>query len=145
MCSRSDSNVPHILLTFLCGSFFVGTGFAWFNDQTMYRNYPTTTLSIVLAIVSAIALLWVLLNRIVFLSYRYNIVGLQKYHQSVTRLYDTSYGQWPDNIAIVSAALSTGFYLINIVSKIVSYNSQIHFFIHQSNHLPTLTLFRNTK
>ena len=93
----------------------MGTSFAWFNDMNMYREYPTAVLSIVFAVISAISYFWVLLNRIIFLSYRYNIVGLQKYHDYVTNFYDSSYGQWPDNMAIVCTALSTGFYLINIV------------------------------
>ena len=112
---RSDSNVPYMLLSFLCGAFFVGTGFAWFSDIHMYLNYPTATLSIIFAILSAISLIWVVLNRIAFLSFRYNIVGLQWYHDYVTQLYDSSYGQWPDNSAIVCAALSSGFYLVNVV------------------------------
>ena len=93
----------------------MGTSFAWFNDMSMYREYPTAALSIVFAIISAISYFWVLLNRIIFLSYRYNIVGLQKYHDYVTKFYDSSYGQWPDNMTIVCTALATGFYLINIV------------------------------
>ena len=113
--TRSDTNVPHMLLTSLCGIFFVGTGFAWFNDVNIYREYPTAALSIAFAIIGAISYFWVLLNRIIFLSYRYNIVGLQKYHDYVTNLYDSSYGQWPDNMTIVCTALATGFYLINIV------------------------------
>ena len=113
--TRSDTNVPYMLFIFLCGSFFLVTGFAWFNDMTMYREYPTAALAIFFAVISAITYFWVLLNRIIFLSHRYNIVGLQKYHNYVTKFYDSSYGQWPDNISMVCSALCTGFYLINIV------------------------------
>ena len=81
----------------------------------MYRDYPTSVISIVFAIISAFSFVWVLFNRVVLVSYRYNIVGLQKFHKYVTNLYDSSYGQLPDNITIVCFALTTGFYLINIV------------------------------
>ena len=112
---RSDTNVPFLLFSFLCGAFFVGTGFAWSNDMNTYRNYPTAALSILFAFLFSISILWVILNRVALLSFRYNFVGLQWYHKYVTKLYDSSYGQWPDNLACLCAALSTSFYLVNIV------------------------------
>ena len=112
---RSDSNVPFMIYFFLCGAFFMGTGFVWFNDVHTYRQHPTAILSILFGILASFCLLWVTLNRVVFLSYQYNIVFLQRYHDFVVKLYNSPYGQWPDNGAILFVALSTGFYLVNIV------------------------------
>ena len=112
---RSDSNVPFMLFFFLCGAFFMGTGYVWSNDINTYRQYPTAILSIIFGILASFCLLWITLNRVVLLSFQYNIVHLQRYHDYVVNLHNSPYGQWPDNGAILFAALSTGFYLVNIV------------------------------
>ena len=112
---RSDSNVPFMLFFFLCGAFFMGTGYVWTNDMHTYRQYPTAILAIIFGILASFCLLWMTLNRVVSLSFQYYIIGLQRYHEFVVNMYNSSYGQWPDNGAILFAALSTGFYLVNIV------------------------------
>ena len=112
---RSDSNVPFMLFCLLFGLFAVVEGLVWSNELKTYRDYPTAALSILFALLAAISFLMVILHRVALLSFRYNIVSLQCYHEYVTKLYDSSYGQWPDNSTIVCAALATGFYLINIV------------------------------
>ena len=112
---RSDSNVPFMLFCLLFGIFFMGTGFIWTSDVSIYRDYPTAALSILFAILTAISLLWVVLNRVALLSFRYNIVSLHWYHKYVTKFYDSSYEQCLDNSTVLFAALATGFYLINIV------------------------------
>ena len=110
---RSDSNIPFMVFMWLCGTVLFLTGYVWTIDISTYLNYPTAALSVLFAVLTGISFGWVVLNRVVF---RYNIVGLQWYHKYVTKLYDSSpYGQWPENMAVVSAALSTGFYLVNIV------------------------------
>ena len=111
---RSDSNVPFMLFFYVCGAFFMGTGYVWPNDMHTYHQYPTAILSIIFGILASFCLLWITLNRVVFLSFQYNIVCLQRFHKFVVNLYNSSYGQWPDNGAILFAALSTGFYLVNI-------------------------------
>ena len=110
---RSDINIPYILFTLAVGTFFVSTGLPW--SSLDYYHYPTAALFLLLSVLTGISVLWVALNRIAFLSFRYNIVYLQWYHKYVMKLYDSSYGQWPDNIAIVCSALATGVYLVNIV------------------------------
>ena len=111
---RSDSNVPFMIFFFLCGVFFMGTGFVWSNDIHTYRQYPTAMLTIIFGILAAFCLLWVTLNRVVLLSFQYNIIILQRFHKFVSNLRNSPYGQWPDNGAMLFAVLCTGFYLVNI-------------------------------
>ena len=113
---RSDSNVPFMMFVYLCELFFMGTGFfVSSTNMHTYRQYPTAILSIIFGILASLCLLWVTLNRVVFLSYHYNVVLLQRYHKFVERLFKSPYGQWPDNGAVLFVVLSTGFYLVNIV------------------------------
>ena len=112
---RSDSNVPLMIFAYLGGAFFVFTGFVWSKDMNVYRHYPTAILSIIFAFLAGICLSWITLNRVIFLSFQYNIVYLQRYHKYVMNLYNSPYGQWLDNGVVLLAALSTGFYLVNIV------------------------------
>ena len=112
---RSDSNVPFMMFFFLCGAFFMGTGYVWSTNMHTYRQYPTAILSIIFGIFASLCLLWVTLNRVVLLSYHYNIVSLQRFHKTVEKLSNSPYGRWPDNGAILFVVLSTGFYLVNIV------------------------------
>ena len=109
---RSDSNIPFMVFMWLCGTVLFLTGYVWTIDISTYLNYPTAALSVLFAVLTGISFGWVVLNRVVF---RYNIVGLQWYHKYVTKLYDSPYGQWPDNMTVVCVALCTGFYLVNIV------------------------------
>ena len=112
---RSDSNIPFIFFALLCGLFFMITGLVWSSHVGTLVHYPSVALTIIFVILTAISFTWVALNRVAFLSLRYNIVCMQWYHKYVTKLYDSSYGQWPDNITIVCAALATGSYLVNLV------------------------------
>ena len=112
---RSDLDIPFVLFLLPCGVVLVETGFVWSIDINTYINHPTAALSILFAVLCAFTFSFVALNRIAFLSFRYNIVCLQWYHKYVTKLYDSSYGQWPENAVIVCSALASGFYLINIV------------------------------
>ena len=112
---RSDSNVPFIFFTLLCGIFFMVTGMVWSSHVDTFIYYPTVVLTIIFAVLTALSLAWVALNRVAFLSFRYNIVCLQWFHNYVTKWYDSSYGQWPDNLTIVCSALATGFYLVTAV------------------------------
>ena len=112
---RSDSNVPLMVFFYLCGVFFVFTAVVWSNDMNVYFHYPAAILSIVSGFVCSCCLFLITLNRVVFLSYEYNIVFLQRYHKNVVDFYNSKYGQWLDNGVVLFAALSTGFYLINIV------------------------------
>ena len=112
---RADSNVPFMIFFLLCGAFFMGTGLVWSNDIHTYRQYPTAMLSILFGILASFCLLWTALIRVVFLSHQYNIAFLQRYHDFVVNVYSSPYGQWSDNGTILFAALSTGFYLVNIV------------------------------
>ena len=93
----------------------MGTGYVWSTNMHTYRQYPTAILSILFGILASFCLLWVTLNRVVLLSHQYNIVSLQRFHAFVLNLFNSPYGQWPDNGAILFAVLSTGFYLVNIV------------------------------
>jgi hypothetical protein len=112
---RSDSNVPFMIFFFVCGAFFMGTGYVWSNDLDIYCQYPTAILSILFGILASLCLLWIILFRIVFLSFQYNIVCLQRFHIFVMNMYHSLYGQWLDNGTILFASLSTGFYLVNMV------------------------------
>ena len=112
---RSDTNIPFINCILILGIFYMGTEFVWSHDINTYRAYPMDVLAIVFAFMTEISLFWVVFNRVTFLSFRYNIVCLQWYHKYVTKFYDSSYGQWPDNLAVVCGALTTGLYLVNIV------------------------------
>ena len=111
---RSDSNIPFMIFVCVCGAFFMFTGFVWSNDMNVYGQYPTAILSIVFGMLASFCILWIILNRVVFLSYQYNIACLQRYHKYVVKLYNSPYGQWPDNLVVLLVALSTGFYLMNI-------------------------------
>ena len=102
------------MLFFVFGAYFMGTGYVWSNDVHTYQQYPTAILSVLFGILASFCLLWITLNRVVFLSFQYNIVHLQQFHEFVVNLYDSSYGQWLDNGTILFASLSTGFYLVNI-------------------------------
>ena len=104
-----------MLFFFVCGAFFMGTGYVWFIDVYTYQQYPTAMLSIIFGVLASFCLLWITLNRVIFLSFQYNIISLQRFHAIVVTLYYSSYGQWLDNGAILFASLSTGFYLVNIV------------------------------
>ena len=104
-----------MMVFYLCGAFFMGTGYVWSIDVHTYRQYPTAILSILFGVLASLCLFWITLNRVIFLSFQYNIVLLQRYHEFVVNLYNSAYGQWSDNGTILFAALSTGFYLINIV------------------------------
>ena len=112
---RSDSNVPLMMFVYFCGAFFMFTGFVWTKDVNVYQQYPTALLSIFFGMLGSCCLLWTTVNRVVFLSFQYNIVYLQRYHKFVVNLYEGLYGQWIDNGAILFAALSTGFFLVNTV------------------------------
>ena len=111
---RSDSNVLLMVFVYLCGAFFMITGFVWSKDMNVYRQHPTAMLSIIFGLLGSCCLLWITLKRIVFLSYHYKIVYLQHYHKYVVKLYNSPYGQWPDNGVVLFAALATAFYLMNI-------------------------------
>jgi len=112
---RSDTNITFVIFIFMVGILYTVTEEVWSHDISTYRDYPTAVLSIVFALLTGISLFWVALNRVAFLSFRYNIVCLQWYHKYVTKLYDSWYGQWPENITVVCGALSTGLYLVNTV------------------------------
>ena len=112
---RSDSNLPLMLFFYLCGVFFVFTAIVWSNDMNVYFHYPTAILSIISGFLCSCCLLSITLNRVVFLSYEYNIVFLQRYHKYVVDFYNSKYGQWLDNGVVLFAVLSAGLYLINIV------------------------------
>ena len=112
---RSDTNIPFIIFILILGIFYMGTEFVWSHDINTYREYPMAVLSIVFAFLTGFSLLWVALNRVTFLSFRYDIVCLQRFHKYVTKLYVSSYGQWPENITMVCGALTMGLYLVNIV------------------------------
>ena len=111
---RSDINVPLMAFALVCGVFSVSTGLSWSSDMSTFLRYPILLPSMISAVFTAISGGFVALNRLAFLSFRYNIVCLQWYHKHVTKLYDSSYGQWPENITVVFVALSTGSYLVNL-------------------------------
>ena len=111
---RSDINVSLMSFTSICAIFSMCTGLAWSSDMSTFLNYPTLLPSMLFAILSLLSVFWIVLNRFAFLSFRYNIVCLQWYHKYVMKLYDSSYGQWPENITVVFIALSTGLYLVNL-------------------------------
>ena len=112
---RSDSNVPFMMFVYFCGAFFMFTGFLWSIDINVYRRYPTAILSIFFGILGSFCVLWITWNRVVFLSYQYNTHYMQRFHKYVLNLYNSPYGQWIDNGVVIFTALSTGFYLVNIV------------------------------
>ena len=112
---RSDSNVPLMLLLAASGGVFVVTGFVWTTDMNTYINYPTALLSVIFALLALSHLMWITLNRVILLSFRYNIVSLQRYHEYVIQQYNSSYGQVPDNCTFVFTAMAMGFYLVNII------------------------------
>ena len=111
---RSDSNIPLMIIVHLCGAFFMFTGYVWSYDMKIYHQYPAATLSIIFGFLTSFLLSWITFNRIVFLSFQYNIVRLQRYHEFVVHFYNSPYGQWLDNGVVLLIALSTGFYLMNI-------------------------------
>ena len=112
---RSDSNVLFMVFVHFCAAFFMFTGYGLSKDVDVYRQYPTAILSIIFGFLASFCILWLSINRVVFLSYQNNIVFLQRYHKNVVDFYNSPYEQWPDNGVVLFAALSTGFYLINIV------------------------------
>ena len=130
---RSDSNVPFIFFTLLCGIFFMVTGMVWSSNVGTFIYFPTVVLTIIFAVLTALSLAWVALNRVAFLSFRYNIVCLQWYHKYVTKLYELSYGQWPDNSTNICAALAAGFYLVNIVLMNIC-NPEMEVHVGMNNH-----------
>ena len=112
---RSDANVPFILFFYLSSFFFMITGFIWAYDSTLYRQYPTSTISIVCAVVTAFFLFWIGLNHMVSLSGQCKFVCVQWYYRFVMKLYKSPYGQWPDNCVCIFASLACAFYLVNVV------------------------------
>ena len=130
---RSDSNVLFMLFCILLAILAMGTGIVWSSDINTYREYPTATMSVIFAVLTVVSLSWVTLNRIALLSFRYNIVCLQWYHKYVTKLYELSYGQWPDNSTNICAALAAGFYLVNIVLMNIC-NPEMEVHVGMNNH-----------
>ena len=112
---RSDTNVPFVLFFYLSAFFFVITGFFWSNNMVLYQKHPTATISIVFAVLSALFLFWIGVNHLVSLSGQYKLVDFKWYNGYVVKLYNSPYGQWPDNCACLFVALASGFYLVNIV------------------------------
>ena len=111
---RSDANLPFILLLAASEGVFVVTGFVWTTNLNTYIKYPTALLSVIFILLAFFHFLWMALNRVVLLSFRYNIVSLQRYHEYVIKQYNSLYGQVPDNCTFVFSALAIGFYLVNI-------------------------------
>ena len=111
---RSDANLTFILLLAACSGIFVITGFVWTSNVNTYKKYPTALLSVIFILLAFFHFIWVALNRVVLLSFRYNFVSLQRYHEYVIKQYNSPYGQVPDNCTFVFAALAIGFYLVTI-------------------------------
>ena len=129
---RSDANLPFVLLLTASLGIFVATGFVWTTDVNTYIKYPTALLSVIFVLLAFFHFVWVALNRVVLLSFRYNIVILQRYHEYVIKQYNSSYGQVPDNCTFVFSSLAMGFYLVNMSwmdlcdSEIMAYSINPH-------------------
>ena len=103
-----------MLYVLLCGAFFIGSGDIWSNDANTYRQFPTITLNIIFSLLAFIFYLWMAVDRLVLLSYK-NIAFLQRFHKYVVKMYNSPYGQLPDDCAVVSATIASCFYLLNFV------------------------------
>ena len=112
---RSDINIPFLCISLLAAIFSQSTGLNFSSDVSVFQHYPTLLPTLLFAVLTTFSFLWVFFNRLVFLSYRYNITCLQRFHKYVIQFYDSPYGQLSDNLAVVCAAIGTGFSLVNIV------------------------------
>ena len=103
-----------MLYVLLCGAFFIGSGVIWSNDVNTYRQFPTVAVNVIFSLLAFIFYLWMAVDRLVLLSYK-NIAFLQRFHKYVVKMYNSPYGQLPDDCAVVCATIASCFYLLNFV------------------------------
>ena len=104
-----------MLYVLVCGAFFIGSGVIWSNDVNTYRQFPTVAVNVIFSLLAFVFYLWIAVDRLVLLSYKNNVVFMQRFHKYVVKMYNSPYGQLPDDCAVVSATIASCFYLLNFV------------------------------
>jgi hypothetical protein len=108
---RSDANVPLQLFLFLASAVYVGTRFAFNNDEYPYN--PTALLAILAAAFAAFCVAATAFLRTAAVSYSYHLSFLQSYQASASAFLASRYGRVLDDGVVVGSALSTGLYLVS--------------------------------
>ena len=84
----------------------------WFTDSATYVANQMALAAIIFGAVAGACFIVTTFLRVATLSYMFDVRFLQRFHASSRTFTRSRWGQLPDNCVLVTAALSTGMYLL---------------------------------
>lgn len=110
----SDLNFPMVIFIFIFGSFLLLFRFNYAQQWRVDQNSMYVA-ALITSILAGVCMVAIVLNRLILLSYKYNMSCLQHLHRPMIQLMKTQYGQLADDGVLLFCAVSGALFLLAAV------------------------------